>query len=155
VGRAILLRNPGLACLCRLTRAARPVNERPVALALSIAVVAGMFLLAACAANPFAFGLASEVRGGDPARGPAAIERYGCIACHAIPGVPAGRGQVGPPLGGIAGRSIIAGHLTNTPENLVRWIRDPQGIEPGTVMPNMGVTDSDARDIAAYLYSLK
>ena len=45
--------------------------------------------------------------------------------------------------------------LRNSPANLVRWIRDPQGVVPGNAMPNMGVSDAEARDIAAYLYTLR
>ena len=64
-------------------------------------------------------------------------------------------GEVGPPLDRIAGRYYLAGHLQNTPANMVRWIQHPQQVEKGTAMPEMGVTDSDARDIAAYLYTLR
>jgi cytochrome c len=100
-------------------------------------------------------GLPREVPGGDAQRGQQAIERYGCGACHAIPGVPGARGAVGPPLGDLADRSIIGGRLSNTPDNLSHWIQDPQSVDPGNAMPNLGVTAADARDIAAYLYSLR
>jgi cytochrome c2 len=98
---------------------------------------------------------AAAMTGGDPARGKEVISRYGCEACHSIPGVAAARGQVGPPLDGIGRRPTLAGGLANTPENLMRWIRDPQGIQPGTAMPTLGVTERDVRDIAAYLYTLR
>jgi len=98
---------------------------------------------------------AAELTGGDPGRGPAAMRHYGCGACHSIPGVAAARGQVGPLLDHIASRPTLAGELPNTPENLMRWIRDPQGIQPGTAMPTLGVTERDGRDIAAYLYTLR
>jgi cytochrome c1 len=62
---------------------------------------------------------------------------------------------VGPPLSGLVYRDYIAGVLVNTPDNLMRWIRDPHGVDPMTAMPNTGVTASDARDIAGYLYSLR
>jgi putative membrane protein len=91
--------------------------------------------------------------GGDMAKGRLAIERYGCGACHTIPGVPGARGMVGPPLATVGGRMYIAGMLTNTPQNLVRWIQGPQAVAPGNAMPNLGVSASDARDIAAYLYT--
>ena len=78
---------------------------------------------------------AAAMTGGSPARGKEVIRRYGCEACHSIPGVAGARGQVGPPLDGIANRTYLAGQLNNTPENLIRWIRDPQGIQPGTAMP--------------------
>lgn len=93
--------------------------------------------------------------GGVPRRGKVAIRKYGCHTCHTIPGVEGAGGIVGPPLDRIGSRSYLAGRLPNTPENLLRWIRDPQGIEPGTAMPNMRVTERDGRDIAAYLYTLK
>jgi len=89
------------------------------------------------------------------ARGRAAIERYGCGTCHTIPGVDNASALVGPPLTGIADRMILAGELPNTPENMIRWIREPQNVETNTLMPNLGVTERDARDIAAYLYTLR
>ncbi len=98
---------------------------------------------------------AAAMTGGDPARGKEIIRRYGCEACHSIPGVAGARGQVGPPLDRIGSRSNLAGGLPNTPDNLMRWIRDPQAIQPGTAMPMMGVTERDGRDIAAYLYTLR
>ncbi|MDQ6685763.1 MAG: c-type cytochrome, partial [Pseudomonadota bacterium] len=96
-----------------------------------------------------------QVVGGDAKRGPALIVAYGCAACHTVPGVDGAIGNVGPPLTRIGDRTYIAGMLRNTPPNLVRWIRDPQGVVPGNAMPNMGVTEAQARDIAAYLYTLR
>ena len=69
--------------------------------------------------------------------------------------VPGARGLVGPPLDGIRDRYYIAGELANTPTNLVQWIQHPHQVEPHTVMPEMGVTEQDSRDIAAYLYTLR
>lgn len=80
---------------------------------------------------------------------------YGCGACHTIPGVPGARGLVGPSLSGFARRQSIAGQVANTGEFLVRWISVPQAIKPGTAMPNLGVSEARARDIAAYLYTLR
>ncbi|MEO7368395.1 MAG: c-type cytochrome [Gemmatimonadaceae bacterium] len=88
-------------------------------------------------------------------RGPAAINRYGCGSCHNIPGVHGANGLAAPPLTSFSKRAFIAGEVTNNPENLITWITVPQSIEPGTAMPNLGVLDEDARDIAAYLYTLK
>ena len=51
-------------------------------------------------------------------------------------------------------RRPIAGRLTNTPENMVQWLRQPQSIKPGTAMPDMGVTEGHTRDMAAYLATL-
>lgn len=61
---------------------------------------------------------------------------------------------VGPPLAGISARGFLGGVLPNTPENLVRWLRAPQEINPRTAMPDLGVSERDARDIAAYLATL-
>lgn len=91
---------------------------------------------------------------GDAARGKVVIERLGCGSCHDIPGVVHANGMVGPPLTGFARRTIVAGMLPNTPANLVRWIKAPQSVVPGNAMPDAGLTDAQARDIAAYLYTL-
>ncbi len=123
------------------------------------AAIAGSLLLSACGADS-----ATRVGGGthleallgaDPERGVQAIQRYGCGSCHTIPGVAGANATVGPPLTRWAERRYIAGAMTNEPENLVRWIRNPQAIEPGTAMPNMGITETEAQDIARYLYTLR
>ena len=92
------------------------------------------------------------VPGGDADRGARLISHYGCGSCHQIPGIRGADGRVGPDLGDLARRRLIAAKLTNTPANLERWIRDPQKVSPGTVMPDLGVTPAESRDIAAYLY---
>lgn len=97
---------------------------------------------------------AAALTGGDPIRGKALVSRYGCGGCHGISGVPQAAGKVGPPLSGIGTRTYLAGRLENRPENMVRWIIDPRGIDPETVMPAIGVTARDGRDIAAFLYTL-
>jgi cytochrome c2 len=94
------------------------------------------------------------VEGGNADRGPEAMQRYGCGSCHSIPGVRGANAKVGPPLSGLSERSFIAGRLPNSAENLINWIQHPQEVDPGNAMPSMGVTDEDARDIAAYLYTL-
>lgn len=93
--------------------------------------------------------------GGDAraSRAPDEIARYGCGSCHTISGISGADADVGPSLGDFAQRRYIAGRLPNTPANLAEWIRNPQRIDPGNVMPDLGVTPRDARDIAAYLYS--
>ena len=93
--------------------------------------------------------------GGDARLGRTNIRKYGCNTCHEISGVPGARGLVGPPLDGIKQRYYIAGELPNTPENLMQWIQHPRQVEPHTTMPDMGVTEQDSRDIAAYLYTLR
>ncbi len=91
----------------------------------------------------------------DPERGKVALEQYACTTCHSIPGIVGEHAPVGPPLDRVAGRQYLAGVIRNTPENMVRWLREPQAIAPRSAMPNLGVTERDARDIAAYLYTLK
>ena len=92
--------------------------------------------------------------GGDPDRGKQALLRRPCGSCHEIPGVAGAKGRVGPPLTHFAGRAFIGGRVNNTPDNLVQWIRDPHTIDPQSAMPPMGVGEREARDIAAYLYTL-
>jgi cytochrome c1 len=111
-------------------------------------LVTGLTLCVGCAGPP-----TRVVQGGDARRGPAAIARYGCGSCHVIPGVRTAVGTVGAPLVAFSRRAYIAGEVPNTAENLVTWITVPQAVEPGTAMPNLGVDDRSARDIAAYLYA--
>ena len=84
-----------------------------------------------------------------------AIQQYACASCHVIPGIVGARATVGPPLTGIAIRGFIAGILPNTVDNMVRWLQAPQAVYSEGAMPNLGVTERDARDIAAYLSTLK
>ncbi|NTS31363.1 c-type cytochrome [Phyllobacterium sp. BT25] len=96
---------------------------------------------------------AVALTGGDPARAPALFRRYGCTGCHTIPGVPGADGQTGAPLTGLSKHVYIAGVLQNRPDNLVAWIVSPQSFLPQTAMPNTGISEQEARDLAAYLYS--
>ena len=113
-----------------------------------------LFALSSC--NKETERAAAEMTGGGtPAKGRAAISRYGCSTCHTVPGVSGANGMVGPPLGQVASRVYLAGRLQNTPDNMILWIQNPQGVDDKTAMPNLGVTDADARDIASYLYTLK
>lgn len=93
--------------------------------------------------------------GGDADRGKTAIQHYGCDACHAIAGFPEPLAAVAAPVTGIASRAYIAGTLPTTPENLVLWIRFPRRVKPATAMPDLGVSEGEARDVVAYLYSLR
>src|SRR5699024_10105314 len=96
-----------------------------------------------------------DVPGGDAANGPALIQQYGCMSCHTVPGVAGANAPAGPSLADFGNRAYVAGMLPNTPDNLIHWIQHPQEVVPGNDMPELGVTDSDARDIAAYLYTLR
>lgn len=92
------------------------------------------------------------VAGGDAGRGRAAVIALECGACHRIPGIPGARGTVGPPLGGYRKRVYVAGRNPNVPDQLVAWIRHAPSLDPGTAMPDLDVSETEARDIAAYLY---
>jgi putative membrane protein len=97
---------------------------------------------------------AMQLTGGSAERGRVAFRTYGCGTCHSAAGVPGANGLVGPPLDGIGARAYVAGVLTNTPANLERWIQSPRQVDSLTAMPDMGVTPADARDLAAFLYTL-
>jgi cytochrome c1 len=90
---------------------------------------------------------------GDAGRGKRVLAQYACQSCHLVPGVTGSDVHVGRPLDGLAKRHIIAGTLPNSQDNLVRWIRNPQSVDPDAAMPNMGVSERDALDISAYLLS--
>src|SRR5579871_2488317 len=92
---------------------------------------------------------------GSPRHGKELIQAYGCGACHIIPGIRTARGLVGPPLTLFGERTMIAGELPNAPGNLVRWVQNPPAVEPNTAMPNLGLSQSQAEDVAAYLYTLR
>jgi len=91
----------------------------------------------------------------DSGHGKALMQSYGCGSCHTVPGIAGATGLVGPPLTQFARRVYVAGMLRNTPDNLMNWLKDPQAIVPGNAMPNLGVTPRDARDMAAYLYTIR
>ena len=128
----------------RLARLVSPAAPFAIASALALNV------LPAHAAEPV-----WAVPGGSAQRGAQRITQFGCAACHTIPGIKGAKGNIGPPLIRFGDRTYVAGMLRNTPPNLVRWIREPQAVVPGNAMPNMGVSEADARDIAAYLYTLR
>jgi len=121
---------------------------RPLA---ALCIAAGL-LLAGCSTAGSQTG--APVTGGDPQRGKTLVTAYGCVTCHQIPGVRQA-GWVGPPLQGVAQRAYLAGRLPNTAENMVSWIRNPPQVDERTVMPDMNVTEQHARDIAAFLYTLR
>jgi cytochrome c2 len=104
-------------------------------------------LLAGCGAQ-------SKSTSSDSKKGAQLIARTGCGACHTIPGIANATGRVGPPLDHMHERAYIAGILRNTPENMVTWLQHPQQVVPGNAMPEMGLSDLDARAITAYLDTL-
>jgi len=98
---------------------------------------------------------ASRVAGGDPERGRLLVQQYQCAACHFIPEVQGPNGDAGPSLESMGRLSYIAGSIPNQPENMIRFLQNPPAVKPGTLMPALGITDDEARHMAAFMYSLK
>jgi cytochrome c len=96
-----------------------------------------------------------RVAGGDAEQGRVAVDEFDCAVCHSIPGIAGARTYVGPPLDHFRRNVYIAGRFPNEPETLVRWLMDPPALAPETAMPSLGLDESQARDIAAYLYSFE
>jgi len=94
------------------------------------------------------------IDGGDPEQGRSLIQAYGCGTCHTIAGVRGARGRVGPQLDDFAQQHLLAGFLPNAPGNLVAWLMDPVALKAQTGMPSQGLTEAEARHVAAYLYTL-
>ena len=91
-------------------------------------------------------------QGPDYATGEKLFQAKGCVACHALYAVNAPKGMIGPNLANVGARSYIAaGTLKNTDENMARWIQNPQAIKKGVLMPNLGVTEPEARALVAFL----
>ena len=99
---------------------------------------------------------APDAQGGaDARRGKRALEQFGCIGCHQIPGMVGPEARLGPTLDGIASRRMLGGVLPNSPQNMALWLRAPQAFSPHSAMPMLGVTERDARDMAAHLATLR
>lgn len=120
----------------------------------AVVTLSVLCLLAACGDRPQPAYVAAPWSG-DVENGRLLLRQFGCGGCHIIPGVSAARGRVGPPLAQLGRRAYIAGVLPNTPQQLSNWIVDPQAFQPGTAMPDMGVSPAHARDIVAYLLTLQ
>lgn len=93
--------------------------------------------------------------GGSPQAGKFVILKYKCGSCHTIPGIPHANGAFGPPLNFIARRTLIAGNFPNTPAMLEQWVMNPPAMKPATAMPELGLTENDARNVVAYLETLR
>jgi cytochrome c len=128
-------------------------NARAATSAAALIAAVALVVLPGC--DRVGNGPQHKVAGGDPEAGRALIAHYGCGHCHEIPGIRGASGVVGAPLQRFGRRSLIAGAVPNEPQHLVRWIVDPQQIEPGTAMPAVGASEAEALDIAAYLYTLR
>ena len=139
----------------RAHQAARASRRGPVLRELGLAILLGLALAACRDANAYDRDTYALTGGGRSGEGARLMRAYGCGSCHTIPGVTGADATVGPNLAGIAGRAYIAGVLPNTPTNMVTWIVDPPGVDSLTAMPNLHVSAANARDIAAYLYTLR
>ena len=120
-------------------------------------IVPGAFVLT-CAALLGGCGdddLRQPFVGGDAEAGRKLVTQYQCGACHAIPGVPGAGGDAGPALERFGRLGYIAGGIPNVPPRLVAWLLDPPALKPGTTMPGMGLTEQEARHVAAFLYTLR
>jgi len=121
---------------------------------MSSCLILLLLLSASLVTSGTAKALSNAVPGGNAHNGAKLIARVGCGACHMIPGIDGADGKVGPPLSDVADRIYLAGVVANTPENMIAWLKAPQSFVPGNVMPNLELSDHEARDIAAYLYTL-
>lgn len=97
--------------------------------------------------------IARQLTSGEPSQAPEIFRRYGCAGCHTIPGIAGADGKVGDNLSGLRERVFLAGVANNNADNLVRWIVSPRTFSPNTAMPETGISEKEARDLAAYLYS--
>jgi mono/diheme cytochrome c family protein len=118
------------------------------------ATIVSLLLSAACSGAPESVA-AAVITGGDARRGAALIRDRECGTCHRIPGIRGATGRAAPSLAWMARRTYIAGRVPNEPEAMVRWVRAPESIDDATAMPNLGLTDEQARDVAAYLFTLR
>ena len=115
-------------------------------------------LVAACQATPAAPTEAPVALGPEASEGKSLFVSRGCVACHRAPNVPEAQGTIGPNLRGVGNPSShpkIAAVTDNTPDNMVRWLMNPQAVKPGTAMPSIGLSEADARKLTAFLETLK
>lgn len=124
---------------------------RPCAWPRRVPAALCLALLAACGGH----GAGTPATGGDAATGKRLVTQYQCGACHAIPEVPGAGGDAGPPLAQFGRLSYIANGIPNQPAQLTAWLIDPPAMKPGTAMPALGLTEQEARHMAAFLYTLK
>jgi cytochrome c2 len=116
----------------------------------SVLALLALALVGGCSKQP---PTSEPMTGGNPRVGQQLIARYGCAACHQIKGIANADSKVGPSLNEIRDSSYVGGVLPNSADNLMKWIMHPRAVSPNTAMPELGVTQGEARDMAAYLYS--
>lgn len=120
-----------------------------------VVLAALVMLLASARSNGLPTVPVQPVSAGQPEQGRQLLASFGCGSCHTIPGVGGADGRVGPPLVGLQNRAYIAGRLPNSQDNLAQWIMHPQEVDPGNAMPDLGVPQEAAQNMAAYLYTLR
>lgn len=130
-----------------------PILPEPLRRTASAALgaVLCMVLLAGCGGKP----KEKQVPGGDAKLGKQLVTQYQCGACHKISEVRGAGGQVGPSLDGFGKLSYIATVIPNQPDQLTAWLINPPAMKPGTTMPALGLTEQEARHMAAFLYTLR
>lgn len=99
--------------------------------------------------------VAAPAAAGDAAAGKKLIDQYACLSCHKIPGFEGPQGSMGPSLEAFATRKAIAGGIPNEPQTVAAYLQNPQAVDPQNRMPPLGITEPEARDITAYLLTLK
>lgn len=152
MGKATARRETALAGEAVFRRPASNPLMRRIAACLCAAAFG---LISGCAGGKERPPYTVHIQGGSAERGRAVMIQFRCGSCHMIPGVPGAHGQFGPPLMWMARRTYIAGEFPNIPENLVRWVQSPTSMKPKTAMPDLGLTQQQATDVAAYLQTLR
>jgi cytochrome c1 len=128
-----------------------PTSLSRSSIACAALVLTCAVLLAGCGDDDYR----KPYNGGDAKIGKQLVAQYQCGACHKIKDVPGAGGEAGPDLEKFGRLSYIAGGIPNVPPRLVAWLRDPPALKPGTTMPNVGLTEQEARHMAAFLYTLR
>jgi L-cysteine S-thiosulfotransferase len=126
----------------------RRVARMTVALSLTV-------LEAIACEDPTQLSRDTHIPGANTERGRQIIAEIGCGACHQIPGIANARGKVGPSLKDFAERNLIAGRFPNRAAELMLWVSDAPALDPETGMPPMPLDRDGARDVAAYLLTLR
>ena len=134
-------------------RGAFPYGLGAVLLLASLAVALAAVAWRGWQSEAQAAAVAKALTRGDPGRAPALITKYGCGGCHTIPGAPGADGKVASPLGGMRARVYVGGVARHDADTLIRWIVAPQSLSPRSAMPVTGISEAEARDIAAFLYT--
>ena len=136
------------------TRDARPFSRTGLILVAVLSAALATGIAVAIVKNVSQRGaVATAMTGGDARLAPGIFRRYGCTGCHAIPGVAGADGKVGGELRSLRQRVYIGDGLNNTPDNLIRWIVSPTHFSRQSAMPATGITEAEARHVAAYLYA--